>query len=144
VVLGLLLTASVPRFQQTAQRLHAEQTAFALAQLLRYAHERAVTQGNAMVWVWDAAARRARVASLGDDGQRQQWLSEHVARSRPIRDDIAVSLIRGGAEVEAVTFFPDGTSEPTTLQVAHHAFNYTVTVDAATGQSHLTASAATQ
>ena len=133
VVLALLLTASVPRFQQTAQRLQTEQTAFALTQLLRYAHERAVAQGNPIVWVWDGAGRRARVASVGDDGERQ-WLNEHVARSRPVREEITVTLAREGAEVGDVTFFPDGTSQPATLQVAYRAFTYTVTVDAATSQ----------
>ena len=138
IVLGLLLTASVPRFQQTAQRLHTEQTAFALTQLLRYAHERAVAQGNAIAWVWDAAGRRARLASVGDGGERQ-WLNEHVARSQPIRSDSVVSLVRQGGEVDAVTFFPDGTSEPATLQVAYRAFSYTVTVDATTSQAILSA-----
>lgn len=136
VVLGLLLTASVPRFQQAAQRLQTEQAAFALTQLLRYAHERAVIQGRAAVWVWNAQERRARVAQLEDDGQRQ-WLTEHVARSQPIHQDITVTLAREGAEVEAVTFFPDGTSDAATLRVAHPPFSYTVTIDAATSQPTL-------
>ena len=140
VVLGLLLTAAVPKFQQTAQRLQTEQAAFSLAQLLRYAHERAVIQGRAAVWVWNVEERRARVAQLEDDGQRQ-WLTEHVSRSRPVREDIAVALVRDGAEVDAVTFFPDGTSEPATLQVAHHPFSYTVTIDAATSQPALSTTA---
>jgi type II secretion system protein H len=140
MVLGLLLTASVPRFAQTAQRLRTEQTAFALTQLLRYAHERAVIQGSPMAWVWDAQARRARVAKVEEDGQRQ-WLTEHVSRSRPVREDIAVALVRDGAEVEAVAFFPDGTSEPATLHVAHRPFSYTVTVDATTSQPVLSTTA---
>ena len=143
VVLGLLMTASVPRFQQTAQRLHTEQTAFALTQLLRYAHERAVAQGIAIVWVWDTEARRARLASVGAAGERQP-LNEHVARSQPVGEDLTITLAREGAEVEAVTFFPDGTREPATLQVADRAFSYTVTVDATTSQPHLTASSTTQ
>ncbi|MBI4004213.1 MAG: GspH/FimT family pseudopilin [Candidatus Omnitrophica bacterium] len=140
VVLGLLLTAAVPRFQQTAQRLQTEQAAFSLAQLLRYAHERAVIQGRAAVWVWNVEERRARVAQLEDDGQRQ-WLTEHVARSRPIHNDIAVTLAREGAEVDAVTFFPDGTSDAATLRVVHHPFSYTITVDAATSQPVLSTTA---
>jgi len=140
VVLGLLLTAAVPKFQQTAQRLQTEQAAFSLAQLLRYAHERAVIQGRAAVWVWNVEERRARVAQLEDDGQRQ-WLNEHVARSRPIRDDITVTLAQEGAEVDAVTFFPDGTSDAATLRVARPPFSYTVTVDAATSQPVLSPTA---
>ena len=140
MVLGMLMMVSVPRFQQTAQRLHTEQTAFALTQLLRYAHERAVAQGDPIVWAWDADARRARLAMIQEDGQRQ-WLSDHVARSRPIRDEITVTLARGSSEVDDVTFYPDGTSQATTLQIAHRTFNYTVTIDAATGQSTLTSGA---
>ena len=143
VVLGLLLTASVPRFQQTAQRLHTEQTAFALTQLLRYAHERAVTNGRSVVWVWDETARRARLAVVEEDGQRQ-WLTEHVARSRPVRGEITVTLAREGAEVDDVTFFPDGTSQPATLQIAHRMFHYTVTIDATTSQPLLATGPPTQ
>ena len=140
VVLGLLLTASVPRFQQTAQRLQTEQTAFALTQLLRYAHERAVAQGDAIVWVWDAEARQAHLELIQDDGEPEP-LNEHVARSRPIRGDIAVSLVREGSEVDTVTFSPDGTSEPAMLQVSQLPFSYTVTVDAATSQPVLSTTA---
>jgi type II secretion system protein H len=140
VVLALLLAAVVPRFQQTAQRLQTEQAAFALTQLLRYAHERAVAQGEAMVWVWDAEARRARLALLAEDGQRQ-WLTEHVARSRPIHEYITVTLAREGAEVDTVTFSPDGTSEAATLRVARQPFSYTITLDAATSQPVLSTAA---
>ena len=140
VVLGMLMMATVPRFQQTAQRLQTEQTAFALTQLLRYAHERAVAQGATIVWVWDADARQAHLESAQDGGEPQP-LRDHVARSRPVREGITVTLTRGGAEVYDVTFSPDGTSEPSTLQITHHTFNYTVTIDAATGQSTLTSGA---
>ena len=136
VVLGILMTASVPRFQQTAQRLQTEQTAFALTQLLRYAHERAVAQGSAIVWVWDANAHRAHLELVRDDGESEP-LNEHVARSGSIRGEITVTLARGNLELYAVTFFPDGTSEPATLQIADRAFSYTVTVDAATSQATL-------
>ena len=143
MVLALLLTVSVPKFQQTALRLQTEQTAFELTQLLRYAHERAVVQGRPMVWVWDAPSRRARVASVGEDGQRQ-WLTEHVSRSRPVRGDIEVTLARDNAQVDAVTFSPDGTSEAATLRVDRAPFHYTVTVDATTSEPSLTANAQTE
>ena|SRR3989338_8355195 len=143
VVLGLLLTAAVPRFQQTAQRLQTEQTAFALTQLLRYAHERAVAQGDAMVWVWDAEARQAYLESVQGDNPPQR-IKENVARSRPIRGNITVSLVREGSEVDTVTFSPDGTSEPATLQVSQPPFSYTVTVDASTSQPHLAVNAPTE
>ena len=48
VVLSILLAAAAPRFQQTAQRLRAEQSAFECAQLLRMAHERAIAEGETL------------------------------------------------------------------------------------------------
>ncbi len=134
IVLAILLTATVPRFQQAAQRLHTEQTAVDLMQLLRYAHELTVAQGEAIAWVWDSDTRQARLARVADVGR--QWLTEPQARSRAIDDEIS---IEGTQDVDAVTFFPDGTSEPATLHVASGRNAYTLTVDAATSQVALSA-----
>jgi len=134
IVLAILLTATVPRFQQAAQRLHTEQTAVDLMQLLRYAHELTVAQGEAIAWVWDSDTRQARLARVADVGR--QWLTEPQARSRAIDDEIS---IEGTQDVDAVTFFPDGTSEPATLHVASGRNAYILTVDAATSQVALSA-----
>ena len=145
LVLGMLMMATVPRFQQTAQRLQTEQTAFALTQLLRYAHERAVAQGDQIIWVWDPETRQAHLVAVQSHDPTQPTqripIVGNIARSRPIRGEITVTLSRGSQLVDDVTFKPDGTSQPTTLQIAHGAFNYTVTIDAATGQSTLTSGA---
>lgn len=142
VVLGLLLTASVPRFQQTAQRLQTEQAAFALTQLLRYAHERAVAQGDKILWVWDTDARQAHLEAFqGDNPPQRIKIKENIARSRPIREDITVTLACEGPEGDAVIFSPDGTSDAATLRVVHQPFSYTVTVDAATSQPVLSTTA---
>jgi Tfp pilus assembly protein FimT len=130
--MAILLTATLPRFQQTAQRLGTEQAAVSLTQLLRYAHERAVAQGQPIVWAWDAQERRADLSAVGDDGRREP-LAERAARTAVMGREITVHLTRDERQVEDVTFFPDGTSEPTTLQVAREPSRFTVTIDGSTG-----------
>lgn len=133
IALTMLLTASIPRFHQTAQRLHAEQTAFGFTQLLRYAHERAVADGRATAMVWDADASRASLEIIQEDGQ-PLLLAERAASSEPVSREISVRVTRDGAPAERVTFFPDGTSEAAIVELAADTFLYTVTVDAATSQ----------
>lgn len=145
VVLAVLLVAAIPRFQRTFQRLRAEQTAFEFAQLLRYAHERAVSQGGMMVVLWDAQARRAvlRVAAepvLPDEPPACAEASTPLVpsvESAPVPSDISISIVREDQAGECVSFFPDGTSEPATLHIAQGGLDYTVTVDAATSQVRL-------
>ena len=137
-ILGVLLTVSIPRFAATGERLRTEQAAVELSQLFRYAHERAVAQSAEIVWVWDSEARRARLQTVGDDGSAQ-WLDERSARSAPLSETIAVHLERDGAPVDRVQFFPDGTSQPTSVSLARGQDTYTVSVDGTTGQALLTA-----
>ena len=135
-VLGFLLVAAIPRFSQTAERLQVEQKAFELTQLLRYAHERAVAQGTEIIWVWDAQAHRARLEVVVEDGSTQP-LEERLAASTRLPELLSVSLTRDGAPVDRVSFLPDGTSEPVTLQLAQGPTSYLVTIDATTGQAIL-------
>jgi Tfp pilus assembly protein FimT len=142
----MLMMATVPRFQQTAQRLQTEQTAFTLTQHLRYAHERAVAQGDRVVWVWDAQERQAHLeveVVQSDDSTQRSTITGNIARSRPVRGEITVTLAHEGSEGSdnEVTFYSDGRSQATTLQIAHRTATYTVTIDAATGQSTLTSGA---
>ncbi len=140
VVLGVLLTAAIPRLSRSAQRLRVEQTAFELVHLLRAAHEQAVSLGVAMVWVWDAERLKARVQPDPDstpDVGLPVGPSEILTGS-PVPAGMSVQLTRNEATVECrcVRFFPDGTSEPTTLTVSLGDQTYTATVDAIT--SHVT------
>ena len=133
IALTVLLTATLPRFRQTAQRLRAEQTAFEFTQLLRYAHERAVAEGHVTSLVWDHDAQRAGLEVIQDDGQ-PLWLSERAARSAPLAGGLSVNLSRDSSPVDRITFYPDGTSEPALLRVFYDEHDYTVTIDAATSQ----------
>ena len=127
VIIAILATASIPRLSQTAQRLRTEHAVFEMAQLLRLAHERAVSESDESVWVWDGLTRRARVEPSGAQGS-------------PLPEGIAVQVSRQGQPVacDCVQFFPDGTSEPTTVTVG----TYHITVDATTSQVFLREGAA--
>ena len=133
LVLGILLAASVPRFQQTAQRLRAEQAAFELTALLRVAHEQAVAQGGPIVWMWDAEARSARLLLMDETGQLAP-LSGRINRSTVFPEEILVSATQDHTPVDRVTFFPDGTSDSAAVAVALRGRVYTITVDATTSQ----------
>ena len=132
-VLVLLMVAAVPRFQETAQRLRAEQTAFELAQMLRLAHERAVTGGDAVTWVLDEEAGRASLELAAGDGG-SVVPEESVVRTAPLATGLSVRVTRDHQRVDRVRFFPDGTSEPATLSVLRRDRTYTVSVDGATSQ----------
>jgi len=154
VILSILLTASMPRFQQTAQRLRAEHTVFEFVQLLRLSHERAVAEGREIVWVWDDEAHRAHLYALAtSDGETTaNPLEDRFGRSARLVDGASVQLEHpegvgpcpGGVPEQAacVRFFPDGTSESTTMTVAVGLRSYVVTVNEATSHVVLTTGAA--
>ena len=146
-VIGILLVASIPRFQQTQERLRVEQSAFDLTQLLRYAHALAAAQGNEIVWVWNASARRARLLALtvGDDGRvSSQWLEGRAASSAALEEGASLSTQHQETplgcprdvptDAQCIRFFPDGTSESAALILSLHERSYTVTIDGTTSQ----------
>jgi prepilin-type N-terminal cleavage/methylation domain-containing protein len=136
VVLAVLVAATLPRFLATSQRLQAERAAFELAQIFRYAHGRAVAQGDVIVVTWDADRRRASLGSL-DGAEPAAWptdcsgqplpLSPPV-QSAPVPEAMTVSLVREGGAVACAHFFPDGTSDSVALHLIHRSLDYTVTV----------------
>ena len=138
VTLIVLLGASVPRFQQTIQRLRVERGAFELMQLLRLAHARAVTGSREVRWVWDEQARRARV-----EPQDEAAAGERAVESAPLVEGVEVAVLQDDAPVSCrcVKFFPEGTSEPVVLTLGFRAWRYTLTVDETTGSVSLTTGA---
>lgn len=146
VILGVLMTAAIPRLQQTARRMRVEQAAFELAQLLRAAHEQALAGGREVVWVWDADAGRARIES-GESGRVPASPGTlETMTSPPFPEDLSVLLTQDGQAVSCscVRFFPEGTSEPATLTVRLQEQLITETVDDATGHVRLVPGAATR
>ena len=144
MVLAILLTASVPRFQRTAERLRLEHAAFELAQLARLAHERSVTEDREVVWTWDEERRRARIEAAQEPSSDTAAPAAGPMESSPLPAGAAVSLARGGEEVacRCVRFFPAGTAEEAAVMVRLGDNVYTVSVDAATGQARLAAGTA--
>ena len=133
VIIGILMAAVLPRFQQTAQRLHVEHLAFELAQLMRAAHARAVSEGQDMLWAWDDAAHRARIAPADSSVLAD---AQAAIESSTLPAAAVVTLIRDAVPVgcQCVRFFPDGTSETTTVSVRLQQSVYTLKVDDTTSQ----------
>lgn len=145
VALSILLAFSLPNFRRTMERLRVEQTAFAFAQLLRYAHEQAVAHDADILWTWDEQRHRAFITPAHpDDPDHPVALNARFAEQRAVPSSIAVRLTRQEVPVSCrcLTFFPDGTSEPTTLTIGQAPNLYTVTVDRATSQVRLIAGSA--
>ena len=148
-VIAILLAAVAPRFAATSLRLRAERTAFEFAQLLRYAHERAVAQGETVAWRWDEFARRARVgivvltgpASLPPECELEHRELTPPVESVAVREDVGIAVLRDGTPDVCVNFFPDGTGDPTTLHLLHTPHEYTITVNGTTSQVLLSARA---
>ncbi len=138
VVLGILLVGTVPKFSHTVERLRVERAAFELAQLMRYARERAVSDGQAMSWVWDDRTRRARIERDQPDGGETTG-ERRFMNSFHLPAHVVVELLRNSERVDRVHFFPDGTSEPATLSLTLGQIVYTMEIDEATGQPLLAA-----
>jgi Tfp pilus assembly protein FimT len=134
-VLVVLLVMTVPRFQRTAQRLRLEHSAFEIAQLFRYGHERAVTESREMIVAWDSAARRMRL-SAGRQESGSPTDAGRVIHSAALLPQATVAVSVDGAPVSCgcVRFFADGTSEPAILTLSLEPNAYTITVNDTTGQ----------
>ena len=144
-LLVVLLAAVVPKLQQTAQRLRAEGAAFELAHVLRYAHGRAVAQGDVLVASWDVEAHRLRLRAV-DGRDPQSWPRQCPVDAVPVAPSadsaiipasIAVTLARQDQPASCVMFFPDGTSQPTTVHVTHHGRDYAIAIDPSTSDVQL-------
>lgn len=155
VIIGILVAASVPRFKDTAQRLRTEQGAVLLAQQLRYARERAIAQGSAVVWVWDPQQRTtALYEASGEeppawrenpDGAVPKVPAEVSLRVERQDDPLSCGDGVGPAACsgcQCLAFQPDGTNQdgasaPTTLALASRQLEYLITVDASSGDVRL-------
>ena len=137
VILSILLAATLPRFSQTAQRLRTEQSAFEWTQLLRYAHVRAAAQGQEVIWRWDPSIHRAYLETV-QNGEVTR-LQERTAQSASLTAEASVGITQADQPVDCqcVHFFPNGTSEPTTVTLTFRKHVYTLHIDEATGQACL-------
>ena len=133
VIIGILMAAVLPRFQQTTQRLHTEHLAFELAQLMRAAHARAVSESQDILWTWDEDAHRARIAPA-DPAIPPEARAAIESSTLPAAAVVTLSRDATPVGCQCVRFFPDGTSETTTVSVGLQQSVYTLKVDEATSQ----------
>lgn len=141
--IGILLVATVPRFQQKTQQLRAEQGAFALAQSLRYARERAIVEGKDVRWTWDEVHHGMTLEAL--DGAEAAVLTLPAGARATLPEGAMVTVTREEAPIECrcLLFAPDGTSgegsgPPTDIHLTVQRFAYDIAIDAPTGRVTLT------
>ena len=133
--LVILIATAVPNIQHGWAALQTERTAFTVAQTLRSARTLAIASSASVAWVWDAEARQV---CLGGPTARRcatDHLGDRLASPRRIPEPIQMTATRQDQPVAQVTFFPDGTSQPTTFLISSPgASRYRITVDATTSQ----------
>ena len=143
-IISILLAASLPRFQRTAQRLRLEQSAFALAQALRFAHELSVTDGAEVVWAWRGGEQADRIWERGEADE--PWRDRSPSARATLTGGVSLAVDPAEfplgcpeplASSACIHFFPDGTSEPTTVTLRLDAHTYRVTVDGTTSDALL-------
>jgi len=136
LVLGLLLVSAVPRMRLGWTSLVTERTTFDLAQTLRSARTLAVNQAQPIEWAWDPEARRVNLNALQADGSAVP-IPGRLGHSHAVPEQITLSVMQDGESVERVNFFPDGTSQTTTLLIGQtSAPRYQISLDGST--SHVT------
>jgi prepilin-type N-terminal cleavage/methylation domain-containing protein len=147
VVVGILLAATVPRFQATAQGLRLEHAAFDLLQLLRAARARAVAEGQTISWVWSEAEGRAHLERLAPDGT-VSVLTERGARSTAVPQGAVVTVTQEDRAVECacVRYGADGrqvqeivVAAPTLIEVTLHGTAYHIELHGQTNRAVLSA-----
>jgi len=139
VALAVLVVSAAPHLQRQWSRFQEEGVAFELAQELRTARTLAIAQSQPVTWMWEATTRQRWLAMVQDDGTvvpaPGRWGHHRVVPAR-----VVLSITRDEQPAQQITFYPDGTSELTTLSVGiDSTFHYTITVYEATGQVALRA-----
>ena len=134
MALGIVIVLILPQFRSSWSRLQMEQTAFELAQTLRAARVVAITESQPVEWVWESEGRRVWLGRSTEEGSLEP-IAGRLGHVRRVPEPVEVSVVRDEAPVDRVSFFPDGTSQATTLLVGNQAApRYAISVDATTGQ----------
>jgi len=111
-----------------------ERTAFQLAQMLRTARTLAITQGHPIQWFWDSQAQQASLVVQQTDGSMAA-VSGRFGQPQPIPTHVELSVVQSGQPVTQIDFFPDGTSQTTSLLIGDtSASRYHVALDGPTSQ----------
>lgn len=135
LILGILLVAAIPRLQRGWERLQVERAAFQLAQTLRTARTLAINQGQPIEWMWDAQIQQVALAAPQADGSTVP-IPGRLGQPHTIPKDVPVTVLQSGQPVTHISFFPDGTSQTTSLVLgadSTHPF-YQIALDGTTSQ----------
>lgn len=127
------MSLTLPRFASTAERLRVERSASEVAQALRYAHARSVTENKGMLWRWNAEQRKGSLYAVTVDGTETE-LTDRFSASQPITAVASVEMTGPDGPIDEVHFYPDGTAEAASFTLTHGKRIYSVQVDAATSQ----------
>ena len=138
LALGVLVVSVLPGFRQTWAHLQEERTAFQIAQSLRSARVLAIAQGQPIAWIWEGEAHRMWLGTQQDDGTAVPVPGRWGA-PRVLPEGVTLTVTREQHDVSRVSFFPDGTSQLTTLMIGSAAAaHYQIAVHETTGHVELT------
>lgn len=108
VLLGILLSLSVPQLKHGFQVRVLEDTVRRAVEVLRYAQYRAVARGEAVVVMVDSSKNRYQLMKYIEAEDEPIKLGEVEGRwGQPIRLERRVNF---DSRSESVVYFPDGTS----------------------------------
>ena len=120
-----------------------ERSASEVAQVLRYAHSRAVAENTGMLWRWNAQERKGALYSVTPDGT-ESAIADRFTAFQPVLPAVTVAFTGPDGPIDEVVFYPDGTAGAASFVLTHGSRTYTVKVDAATSQVLFTAGAASR
>ena len=138
VLLGVMMAIAVSGWSSWARAREHSGTARELQSLLRSAHQRAVTEGNAMCVQFDTTANRYTVyRGVCADPSREELLGPYETDGGQVR--LASPAFTGSTATSGVTFFARGTATPGTVKVTRDGSSkvYTIAVEGLTGRVSL-------
>ena len=134
-VLAVVMVSAVPHLQRGWVSAQTERTAFQVAQSLRAARTLAITGTRMVDWIWDGEGRRVCVGSSEAVDCAAADPHDRLAGPRRVPSPLRLAVTHDGQAVSRVRFFPDGTSQSSTVVVNDAASpRYTIVIDGSTSQ----------
>jgi len=109
ILLGVLLTVSIPNFQSSFKTLLLKDTANDMAALMRYAQSRSIVQKTPIEFVYDSGSatfglyQASKTQGTPEGGQESARISDRRGKEYKVPPEIACE-----ATAPTITFSPDG------------------------------------